>query len=53
MWVAAMIGVGIMAAIDEIVFRRRERLGRRWSGWRTAGFLLGTVLVAATLSPRR
>ncbi|NED96545.1 cytochrome c oxidase assembly protein [Phytoactinopolyspora alkaliphila] len=33
------------------VVRRRRRLRRPWAGWRTACFMLGAALVAASLSP--
>jgi putative membrane protein len=29
----------------------RRRLGRRWSGWRTAGFLCGALLLGVAISP--
>jgi uncharacterized membrane protein len=53
-WVLPVLVVAVPVGWHLVaVTRRRERLGRRWSGWRTAGILLGTVLFAAALSPRR
>ncbi|GAA4301616.1 cytochrome c oxidase assembly protein [Blastococcus sp. MG754426] len=44
--VAVVLGAGYLAGVA-----RMRGSGRRWSGGRTASFLLGAVLVGAALSP--